>query len=121
METNVNKVADTQVVATSMLDKMQAKLSTFKAKEEQTVNVTIKDIKPTKDSNRVMLVTDKGNMFAFKNVFAGGVPAMVTNPFKAEVALRENGEFVNVSRVKYNPEEIGKYNFVATQRLAVAL
>lgn len=107
----------------NLLEKLQAtqKESKFVAKPEQDIAVTIIDIKPTKNDDRVMIVTKEiGNQFAFRNCFDGGVP-VAPEPFKAVITLRENGEFVNISRVKYNLEAIGKYSFVATNKLTVSL
>ena len=114
----MSETSDTKSI--SLLAKLQEKQSLFVAPNEETLEVTISDIKPTSDERRVMLVTNKGNIFAWRNVFDGGVP-VASKEFRATVTLRENKEFVNVSRVKYNLEETGKYSFVATNKLSVVL
>ena len=109
----------------SLIEKLKAAQASYTAPTEETISVTVKDIKGTKDENRVMLVTaEMGNIFAWKNTFDGGVPIGAPQ-FKAEITLRgattEKGEYVNIVRVKYNLEATGKYSFVATQKLSVSL
>lgn len=110
--------------ALSLVAQLKANQAEYVAPEEETLSVTIKDIKNTKDEQRVMMITDIGNIFAWRNVFDGGVP-IGAPAFKAEITLRgastEKGDFVNISRVKYNLEATGKYSFVATHKLAVSL
>lgn len=108
----------------SLVAQLKLNQADYVAPEEETISVTVNDIKPTKDENRVMLMTDIGNIFAWRNVFDGGVP-VGAKKFKAEITLRgastEKGDFVNISRVKYDLEATGKYSFVATHKLAVSL
>lgn len=109
----------------NLLNKLKEAQKSYKTPVEETINVVITDIKPTRDDSRVMLVTNVGNIFAWKNTFAGGIP-VIDKPLKAEVTLRENTtsdgkSYTNVSRVKYSLEEMGKYSFVATNKLTVAL
>ena len=92
----------------------------------ETVSVTINKVLPTKDDRKVMLQTDKGTMFAWKDSIKGikNVDALPNN-FKAEVTLIEKtvGEqtFINVTSVKIDLESLGKYGFVASIGAAVAL
>lgn len=112
-------------VKLSLTERLLAKTKEYDAPEEEVLTVTIRDIKGTKDPKRVMMVTDRGNMFAFTNTFDGGVP-IGAKEFKADVTLREakdakGVEHINIVRVKYDLESTGKYSFVATHKLAVTL
>jgi hypothetical protein len=106
----------------SLLDKLQAKSKGY-VETTETVDVVITSILPTSKEDRVQIVTEKhGNLFAFKNTFSNGVPAIeLGKKLSAKITLVEKGEFVNIRSVQYSQEDLGKYGFIATQRLVVQL
>lgn len=95
--------------------------SSAKAQVEETVSITINKIVGTNNPNRVVMKCNEGDFFCFTNVFPQGLVPTINKPIKAEMVLREKGEYVNVISVTYNTEDLGKYNLVATYKNPVVL
>jgi len=104
----------------SLFEKMQARNTKEPAKEE-TVNVTINRIVGTSNPLKVVMKCDVGDIFTYVSAFPNGKAPMIAKPIKAEVLLREKGEYVNVISITYDSEQLGKYNLVAGFGNAVAL
>lgn len=103
----------------SLLSKLQG--SAKEAPVEETVAVTINKVLATNNPLRVVLKTDKGDFFVFVSCFPSGRVPMINKPIKAEITLRERGEFVNVVAVSYDAEQLGKFGLVASFGNAVVL
>ena len=104
-----------------LLKKYGAKMKDYATRPQETVEVVINAIRGTKDDRRSMLDTNKGTFFAFNNSFPNGVVPVFSDKLKATVTLEENGEFINVVDIKYDAEDLGKFNTVATFGNAVVL
>ena len=104
-----------------LLKKYAEKTKAFATRPQETVDVVIKAIRGTKDDRRVMLDTTKGQFFAWKNSFPSEVVPVFSDKLKATITLEENGEFINVVDIKYDAEDLGKYNLVATHKTPVVL
>lgn len=88
----------------------------------ETLNIKVKRVIPFKDVRKLRVDTDKGTFFVWKDTIRGIADVMsLPHSFEAELTLTQKGEYVNVTELKPNLESLGKYNFVATNKLAVAL
>lgn len=108
----------------TLLEKFQKSQKEYTAKESESHTFTVTDIRSTKNADRVMVkVKEMDNaLFCFRNTFTKGVPVEIpSNGLTCTITFTENGEYINVTNVDYRLEDIGKYGFVATQNLAVAL
>lgn len=108
-----------------LLEKYSANIKDSQAVTE-TIQATISNVLPTKDDRKVMLESDKGTFFAWKDTIKGIKDIdLLPKSFKAEITLMEKttdkGTFINVVSVKVDLESLGKYNFVASCGVAVAL
>ena len=105
----------------SLLNKLQGQIKGSNA-NTQVIPVEVRAVIGFKDPKKLMLETDKGTFFVFKDSLRG-----ITNTdalpqkFKAEITLVEKGEYVNVSAVNIDLESLGKYNFVASAGISVNL
>jgi hypothetical protein len=105
----------------SLLDKFQSQV------KESNTNVEIIAVNVTavityKDTDKLILDTDKGRFFVFKNSINGiENPLALPQRFKANITLVEKGEYVNVTAVNIELDSLGKYNFVAAAKIAVQL
>ena len=105
----------------SLLDKFQSQV------KESNTNVEIIPVNVTavityKDTDKLILDTDKGRFFVFKNSINGiENPLALPQRFKANITLVEKGEYVNVTAVNIELDSLGKYNFVAAAKIAVQL
>ena len=102
----------------NLLEKCTAKAT---AQVEETVAITINKIVGTSNPLRVCMKCVEGDFFTFLNTFPGGVAPTINKPIKAEMVLREKGEFVNVVSVTFDTEQLGKHNLVATYKNPVIL
>ena len=102
----------------NLLEKLK---SVSKEQVEETVSITIKRICGTSNPDRVVLKCEEGDFFCFKQVFADNIVPNINKPIKAEMLLREKGEYVNVVSVTYDVEQLGKYNLVASFKNPVVL
>ena len=106
----------------SLLEKYAGQLKDYTSREQETVDVVITNIRGTKDDRRVMLDTNSGQFFAFKNSFPNGVvPVLPKAGLEASITLEQNGEYINVVSIKYDVESLGKFNAVASFGNTVAL
>ena len=105
----------------SLLDKLQAQVKGSTANVE-IIPVEIKAVIAYKDNGKLILDTDKGRFFTFKDAIRGiSNPDALPQKFKAEITLVEKGDYVNVTAVNIDLESLGKYNFVASAGITVNL
>lgn len=102
----------------NLLKKSQENLKANTNPTEQ-IDVVIKTIRSITDERRVMLITDKGTFFVFKNQFDKGVtPAIPSSGLKAKLTLEERtvGEktFINVTAISYDVAELSAKHLAAT-------
>jgi len=108
-------------LAMSLLKQYSEKITESTAVVE-TVSVTVKNVLAIKDQRKLMLETDKGTFFVWKDSIKGiKNPDTLPKKFTAEVTLIQKGAYINVTKVTVELESLGKYNFVASCNLAVAL
>lgn len=105
----------------SLLEKYSADIKESSAVVE-TIRVEITRVIPYKDTRKLILDTNKGRFFVWKDSIRGikNTDAL-PHKFQAEITLTQKGEYVNVTEVMPDLESLGKYNFVSSNRLAVAL
>jgi hypothetical protein len=104
---------------TSLLDKIVE--SSKKDIVEETVPITINKIVGTSNPLRMCMKCVEGDFFCFVNTFPNGVVPAINKPIKAEMVLREKGEYVNVVSVTFDMEQLGKFNLVSTYKNPVIL
>jgi hypothetical protein len=105
----------------SLLDKLQGQIKGSTANIE-TVPVEVRAVVGYKDPKKLMITTDKGTFFVFKDSIRGiSNPDALPQKFKAELTLVEKGEYVNVTAMNIELESLGKYNFVASAGISVNL
>ena len=88
---------------------------------EESAKVVINKISSTSNPEKVILKCDEGDFFVFASAFPNKKIPVISQPIKAELLLREKGEYVNVISVSFETEQLGKYNLVATFGNAVVL
>lgn len=110
-----------------LLKKLQAstKVSANVGKSED-VAVIIMSINSITDERRARLTTDKGTFFIFKNQFAQGKLPYVGKGLKATLTLTEikgqdGKEFINVTAINYNVDDLSAKQLVASMGNAVVL
>ena len=88
----------------------------------ESISVQVTNVLGFKDPKKLILDTDKGRFFVWKDSIKG-IKNLDCLPkkFKAEISLIQKGEYVNINSVTVDLESLGKYNFVAGVGLAVAL
>ena len=108
-------------MATELLQQYLSKVTESTAIVEN-ISVTVSNVLPLKDERKVILDTDKGRFFVWKDSIKGikNIDCL-PKKFKAEISLIQKGEYINVNSVSVDLESLGKYNFVAGVGLAVAL
>lgn len=104
----------------TLLKKLQDSNKAAKATEES-AKVVINKIASTNNPEKVILKCDEGDFFVFASAFPNKRIPVISQPIKAELLLREKGEYVNVIAVSFETEQLGKYNLVATFGNAVVL
>ena len=106
----------------SLFAKLSEKSKSLSTAVVETAEVVISVIKDTKRSDTVMLVLKDGTtMFAFRNVFQGGIPVEISaEGLKAIISLVEKGEFINIVGISYSLEDLGKRAYLATSGIAYA-
>ena len=101
------------------------KTKAYTKRPQETVEVSIKAIRGTKDDRRVMLETTKGSFFAFKDTFPQGVAPVINKPLPATITLEQvkvgDVEYINVVDIQFDTEALGKYNLAATYGNAIVL
>ena len=95
----------------SLFEKLQATTASL---EEEVVVVTIKRIVSTSNPLRVCVKCEEGDFFAFVSAFPNSKVPVLYKPIKAEMLIREKGEYINVISFTFDAEGLGKYNTVAT-------
>lgn len=109
----------------SLLQDYAKKVKDYATRPQETVVVAIKAIRGTSDDRRVMIDSDKGIFFAWKNSFPSETVPIISKPLNATLTLEKRvvGEdiYINVVQVQYDPEELGKFAMVATFGNAVQL
>ena len=88
---------------------------------EESAKVVINKISSTSNPEKVILKCDEGDFFVFASAFPNKKIPVISQPIKAELLLREKGEYVNVTSVSFETEQLGKYNLAATYCNAVVL
>ena len=81
---------------------------------EESAKVVINKISSTSNPEKVILKCDEGDFFVFASAFPNKKIPIISQPIKAELLLREKGEYVNVTSVSFETEQLGKYNLAAT-------
>jgi len=88
--------------------------------ENFSVNVT--NVLPLKDERKVILDTDKGRFFVWKDSIKGIKNLdILPKKFKADISLIQKGEYINVNSVSIDLQSLGSYNLVACMNLPVSL
>lgn len=106
----------------SLLKKLQAKQKESNSANSETISAKIERFSSLKQDDRVLIVTDKGNFFAFRNAVKQGIPReMPSAGLKASITLVEKGAYINVASVEYSFDDISKRAFVATSGVVVQL
>jgi hypothetical protein len=108
-------------MATELLQQYLSKVTESTAIVEN-ISVTVSNVLPLKDDRKVILDTDKGRFFVWKDSIKGIEKIdCLPKKFKADISLIQKGEYINVNMVTVDLESLSKVNLVASLRLPVAL
>ncbi len=105
----------------NLLEKYQANVKNVE-NNIASLEINVTNVSRFKDERKLIIDTDKGRFFPWKSAFRNIANLdSLPNKFKATITLIEKGEYVNISEIFVDLESLGKFNFVATNKLAVAL